>query len=116
MTDGPAIEAGTLVIRSEREASGEHRVALSGEFDLAGAGAFEAEMLRVEATDAGAIVVDLGGLAFIDSTGLRLLLAAHERSAADSRRLVLRRGSAKVQRVFAITGLEGLLPFADAEH
>ena len=57
------------------------------------------------------IVVDLGGLEFIDSTGLRLLVMAAERS--HDGRFSLLRGPKQVHRVFEITDLVDRLPFAD---
>jgi anti-sigma B factor antagonist len=106
------IELGGFSLTSDREGD-VHCICLFGELDLATADAVEKELLRVEATDADAIVVDLSGLKFIDSTGARLLLYAAARSRADSDRLALLRGGPAVQRVFELTALEGKLPFAD---
>ena len=106
------VKLGVLTMTSERE--GEiHTIALTGELDLASAPDVEAELKRVEATDANAIVLDLSGLTFIDSTGIRLVVTADARSRADANRLSLLRGPASVQRVFAIAGVEQLVPFAD---
>ena len=90
-----------------------HRIAVEGELDLATAEELERELLRVEAGAAQVIVVDLSGLTFIDSSGVRLLLRAHARSRADGNRLTLLRGPAAVQRVFELTGILDVLPFAD---
>ena len=103
---------GSLALRSEREGE-THVVALLGELDIAGAPALEEELLRVEATDAKEIVVDLSSLDFIDSTGIRLVVMAADRCSADSR-LTLLRGPKQVHRVFEITDLAKRLPFADA--
>ena len=103
---------GVLTMTSEREGD-IHVIALSGEIDLANAFDVEAELERVEATDAGAIVVDLSGLQFIDSTGLRVLVAADARSRADSSRLSLLRPPDRVLRIFNISGFADRLPFAD---
>ena len=101
---------GSLALRSTRE--GEvHIIELIGELDLDGAPRLEEELLRVEASDASSIVVDLGGLEFIDSTGIRLLVMASER--CDEGRFSLLRGPKQVHRVFEITDLAGRLPFAD---
>jgi anti-anti-sigma factor len=59
------------------------------------------------------IVLDLSGLEFIDSCGLRMILAACERSSADRDRLRLLRGPPQVQRIFEITATADRLPFAD---
>jgi anti-sigma B factor antagonist len=81
--------------------------------DIATAPALEAELLRVEATDARSIVVDLSALEFIDTTGIRLILEADARSRADSDRLVLLRPHGGVLRAFEICGMADRLPFAD---
>jgi anti-anti-sigma factor len=90
-----------------------HTIGLFGELDLASAEGVQRELERVEATNAEAIVLDLSGLTFTDSTGVRLIVMADARSRADCDRLTLLRGPASVQRVFALTGLENRLPFAD---
>jgi len=103
---------GTLTLHSERDGD-THAITVSGELDLASAPDLEAELLAVEATDARTIMLDLVGLQFIDSTGLRLLLNAQARSRADSNRLVLLRPTDGVFRVLEIAGLANRLPFAD---
>ncbi|MEA2217735.1 MAG: hypothetical protein QOJ35_361 [Solirubrobacteraceae bacterium] len=103
---------GRLVLRSTR-AESTHVVELLGELDIAGAEHLEQELLRVEAGDAASIVIDLGALEFIDSTGIRLLVMAADRCSED-RRLTLLRGPKQVHRVFEITDLVSRLPFADA--
>ncbi len=103
---------GYLEIRAER-GDDEHVIALTGELDLDGAERVEQELLRAEATDARRIVLDLSDLRFIDSTGIRLILAADARSRADGDRLVLIRGPQAVQRVFELTGIVDLMPFED---
>ncbi|HEV7804776.1 MAG TPA: STAS domain-containing protein [Solirubrobacteraceae bacterium] len=111
--DTPATGAhyiGGLGLRSERGGD-THVVELLGELDIAGASMLEDELLRVEATDAGLIVVDLGSLEFIDSTGIRLIVMAADRCSGG--RLTLLRGPKQVHRVFEITDLASRLPFAD---
>jgi anti-anti-sigma factor len=101
---------GSLAMRSEREGEA-HVIELIGELDLDGAPRLEAELRRVEDSDAEAIVVDLGQLEFIDSTGIRLLVMASER--CQPGRFSLLRGPKQVHRVFEITDLADRLPFAD---
>ena len=99
-------------MRSERD--GElHVINLSGELDLATVDVVKRELERVEATDVQSIILDLSGLTFMDSTGIRLLLSAEARSRADSNRLTLLRGPAAIQRVLEVTGVVKYLPFAD---
>lgn len=105
-------QLGTLTLRSLRDAD-THAITLSGELDMATAPDLADELQCVEATDARTIMLDLGGLDFIDSTGLRVLLQASARSRADSDRLVLLRPADPVFRAFVISGLAARLPFAD---
>ncbi len=106
------IALGDFSLTSQRD-GGTHSIRLFGELDLATADTLEKELLRVEATDADPIIVDLSGLTFIDSTGARLLVYAAARARARSDRLALLRGGTAVQRVFQLTALEDKLPFAD---
>lgn len=91
----------------------EHVIRLFGELDLANADSVEEELVRVEASDVTSIVLDLSGLTFMDSTGVRLILSADARSRAHANRLSLLRGPRSVQRVLEISGVEQMLPFSD---
>lgn len=106
------LKVGQLTVCSERDGV-LHTISVQGELDLATADLLERELVRVEGSDALSIVLDLSGLTFVDSTGVRLLISAHARSRADSNRLTLLRGPSSVQRVFELTGVLNILPFAD---
>lgn len=54
-------------------------------------------------------VVDVAGVTFIDSSGLRVIVEAHQARSASGSRLVLRSPSAPVQRLLEISGLVGHL-------
>ena len=54
-------------------------------------------------------VIDLAGVSFIDSSGLRVLVEAHQAHVDKGARLVLRAPSAAVQRLLEISGLVGHL-------
>src|SRR3954447_2873876 len=86
--------------------SGAVRIALHGELDLAHAYTFDEELRQVEATRPPCIVLDLRGLRFLDSCGLARLLAARRRARRAGHRLLLVRGRAAVQRLFALTALD----------
>ena len=90
-------------------------VALTGELDVAGAGLLEQEIERVAADhDASTVVLDLAGLEFMDSTGLRLVVLADTRMRESGRRFALVRGTPDVQRVFSITRMEERLEWLDS--
>jgi anti-anti-sigma factor len=90
-------------------------VALAGELDLATAPSLEEVVLPLVAAGRHA-VVDLRGLEFMDSTGVRVLVAANAAASDHDGRVSLVRsppGSA-VQRVLEISGLESVLTVVDA--
>jgi anti-anti-sigma factor len=90
-------------------------VALSGELDVAGSALLEHELERLRSDhDPRAIVLDLSGLDFMDSTGLRLVVLADSRARDDARRFALVRGKPDVQRVFEITRMTDRLHFLDS--
>jgi len=79
-------------------------VTLSGELDMASAEDFGAELQRL--FDEGSVlVVDLAGLDFMDSTGLRLFGKMKLQSDKDGTRFLLGRISAPVRRVLHVSGL-----------
>ena len=53
----------------------------------------------------GDVVIDLSEVGFVDSSGLRVLVEAHQRADADARRLVLSGARRPVMRLLEISGL-----------
>jgi anti-sigma B factor antagonist len=97
-------------------ADGTVSLSLAGELDLAGARQMEASLAAAEREGPARLIVDLGRLAFIDSTGLRLLLQANTRAQEGGYELVLRPGEPAVQRVFEVTGALEVLRFEGADQ
>jgi anti-sigma B factor antagonist len=111
-TLAPSVQSHFRVeVRSE-----DHRtvISVSGELDLASSPALEEELERVAKSDATVIVVDLSELEFMDSTGLSVLVRAHQRAEENGRRLGLVNGSQQVQRLLTLTGVADRLTLADA--
>ena len=81
-------------------------VSVAGDIDMAGGPVLEAVLLQCEDQlgDGGNLVVDVEGVQFIDSSGLRSLLAAARRATGRSARLELRAVGPEVIRLFEITG------------
>jgi anti-anti-sigma factor len=87
-------------------------IAPTGELDLSGAAVLEDELDRVVSEPGlGTVVVDLRGLEFMDSSGLRLVVLADMRAREAGRRFVLVRGIETVHRVFEITRMSDRLAF-----
>lgn len=80
-----------------------------GELDLSSAHQLNQELRLAELSEAREIVVDLGGLSFMDSSGLHVLLRAADR---EPKRLRLRPAPPLVQSVFQVTRTDVLLPFS----
>jgi anti-sigma B factor antagonist len=89
------------------------QVALTGEFDLAGLPRFEERIAAVESEVPKAIVIDLTGLRFMDSSGLRALVTADDRARKQQRRLAIVPGPPEVRRVFEITKLDTRLDLVE---
>jgi anti-sigma B factor antagonist len=105
---------GFSISTSERD--GRAVVVPRGELDLATAP--ELDAVVNERLDAGQdVVMDLRELAFMDSTGLRVLVAAHARvESADGGPtfLVVRPlPGAAIERILAIAGVESVLDLVD---
>jgi len=81
-------------------------LALRGELDLANAPLLQSEIENSEIVAAPMVVLDLQELEFIDSSGLRVLLAAHDRSRQRGQGFAVTRGSEQVQRLLSITGVD----------
>jgi anti-sigma B factor antagonist len=85
---------------------------LRGELDLASAPMLERHLHDAQASGAERVVVDLGGLEFLDSAGLHVLLDADRRLRARQRPgLLLRRGRPSVQRYFELTSADSIIEF-----
>jgi len=99
---------------STREVDGRAHVVLRGELDLATAP--ELEQLLTERIDANQeVIVDLRGLEFMDSSGIRVLVAAHARAGRVGTRLFIVRpapGSA-VGKIVDVAGLDRELNILD---
>lgn len=100
--------AGLSITSERREET--YAVAPTGELDIATVGQLERALGAAGESDAEQILLDLSGLAFIDSTGLRLLLEVNERFGGDAGRLRVIAGSPAVERLLDIVGLRERLP------
>jgi len=96
----------TILEVDTREEEGTVHLSLRGELDLSTVEKVEQELRRAERTEPSLLVVDLSGLSFIDSTGLRTIVTAHQRAQDAGRRLAIVKGPDTVHRVFTITRLD----------
>jgi anti-sigma B factor antagonist len=89
-------------------------IALSGELDLASSPALQEELDRVATSDAQLLIIDLRDLDFMDSTGLSVLVRAHQRIEEQGRQLAMVKGPQQVQRLLSLTGVAERLKLVDS--
>jgi anti-sigma B factor antagonist len=80
-------------------------VTLEGELDMANAPLLQNAIESAELTAAKTVVLDLQGLTFLDSTGLRIILAARELCWRRGQEFAVTPGSQQVQRLLSVTGV-----------
>ena len=78
-----------------------------GEIDVGTADDFEAQVLDQLPADAERLVLDVGPLGFIDSSGLQALTRIRERLLARGAGFALRNPSPVLRRMLEVTGLAG---------
>ncbi len=88
-------------------------MAVCGELDLATSPALQEQLERLGSTAAALVILDLSQLEFIDSSGLSVVVGAHQRAAKDGWRFALVKGSPQVQQVMSLTGVAELLTVAE---
>jgi anti-sigma B factor antagonist len=96
-------------IAEEEGPGGARIVRVHGELDIATAGDLERAVLRPR-EPGDQVVLDLAGLRFMDSTGLRILMRARSEAKAGRWDLYVRNVPANVQRLFSISGVHDAVP------
>jgi anti-sigma B factor antagonist len=104
------MRSATFDARSEIVAFGACVVTVTGEAGLYAAPALQDAMLRAIADGATAVIVDLTGVTFIDSTTIAVLVAAERKLRPAAGKVVLVARDANVVRVFQITALDRIFP------
>lgn len=90
---------------------------LGGRLVMADAAKARAELLAVVEKGSGRLVVDLGDVSFVDSSGLSVLIAAFKAIEVRSGKMVLAGLSPEIQALIELTRLnEIFLVFSDAER
>ena len=81
------------------------RVAPVGELDMATAPLLERELVELRSSGFDHLVLDMRGLTFLDSSGIRVVVAEHRSAQASDREFSLISGPRAVQRVLELCGL-----------
>jgi anti-sigma B factor antagonist len=100
--------------RCETGRDGQHAwVRPIGELDLDTAPLLDVELATARAGGAGTVVLDLRGLTFMDSTGLRLVIRWDTAGREEGFEFAIVPGTEVVQRVFRLTGMDAHLQVAE---
>ena len=89
-------------------------LAVRGEVDMETAPALETALEETIRESAGAIVLDLSGVEFLDSSGLQVLLRARALLGREDRALVLVCPFGPVRRVFELSGVSEMFALYDS--
>ena len=89
------------------------RMELHGEFDIASAGDAGRALQELLSRDLDALIIDLSGLAFMDSTGVKFLVEGRETALARGVELSLVHGGDPVERVLTVSGVAALFDDVD---
>jgi anti-anti-sigma factor len=106
--DDQPVQAFRVDVEAERHGV---RVAPVGELDLATVAHVQDRVRELHEAGVRRVVIDLRKVTFIDSTGLRLIIALDAAARRGGPELRLIPGSRCVQRVFEMCGLLDRLPF-----
>jgi anti-sigma B factor antagonist len=104
---------GDFQVEARRDGDAE-LITIRGELDLASGPQLQEALDRISPEETEVVIIDLRGLEFMDSTGLSIIVRAHQRLAAEGCELGLVRGSPQVQRLLELTGVAERLRLAGA--
>jgi|SRR4051794_1502458 len=85
-------------------------IAVGGEIDVHTCGELEDAVRRAYGTGGSQILLDVSGVGFIDSSGLRSLITLQQEVANNNGALQLRAPSRPVLRLLEVTGLTSMFP------
>ncbi len=90
-------------------------VRIIGDLDMATVGRLATATREV--LDSGRhVVFDLGGVSFVDSSGLRYFLDLYQRASSTGLSFALRQARRSVHKTFEVSGLDRVLPFELGEE
>jgi anti-anti-sigma factor len=89
-------------------------ITLAGELDLASSPDLAVAIADATSSGAELVIVDLRGVEFMDSTGIGVLVRAHQSATDAGCRFAVVKGSPQVDRILSLTKLDGLMTLLDA--
>ena len=105
------VDDGWRPFRCDALPAGEElRIVVEGELELDSADIFRSVLTHHIDKGFRSVVLDLGGVTFIDSSGLRAVIEASRAATGRGLRFAAVPGPPSVQRIFAITGTADMFP------
>lgn len=95
------------------ETGGVRLLRLRGELDMAGVDQLERLLTPNQTPEGATFVIDMRGLSFIDSSGLRALIMADERVRDEGGRFIVVRGPDRVNEILEMTGVAQRIELVD---
>ena len=103
-----------MQIDAEKLDGGITKVRLAGRMDIQGTSAIETRFTAYTVADKGAVVVDMAGVTFLASIGIRALILAAKALQQRGGRIALMNPDAAVRRVLEMAGVDSLIPVCDS--
>jgi anti-anti-sigma factor len=117
-TPPPPMTAATGALDLVRQQEGPNQVELllHGELDATTCPVAEREIAGAQDERPAVLVVDLAGLTYLDSSGIRMVLLAQEHADDAGRTVAVRLGSGMARRLFDMLGLTDRLEVLDTHQ
>jgi len=109
----PGFRAGVAPDQFDMEVDESGALLVSGEVDVLTAPLLWERLEPLIGTTRGPLTVDLGGVRFLDSMGLGVLVRAHKRLSEQDRSLMIRSPGETARKLFALTGLDSVFAFSE---
>jgi anti-sigma B factor antagonist len=103
---GPTVDSGSTLSFNEFSIDGQLRLAVEGELDIASAPLLLAELERFALDEKDVVAIDLGGVTFMDVSGMRVLLEAAQRARSRQASFVIYNPRSCASRVFSLTAVD----------
>lgn len=104
-----------MILTTEQLEEGLKKVVLNGRLDLKGVLEIEEEFTTFTAADNDGVIVDLGGVDFIASVAIRLLISSAKRKVALGGKMVLFGAQSAIQEMLDVSGIVKLIPLVKDE-
>ena len=108
-----AFEDHYVELQTEQMNDGTMKINLLGRLDILGTNAIDLRFTSLTATRKANVIVDLSGVDFLASMGVRLLLSNAKALASRGGKMVICKPDPMVRKVLETTGTDAIIPLYD---